>query len=51
MRKPQPWPIRVTHWINVPVLTLMAMSGLEIFLAYHFFGPHGAQYDWLPFNG
>ena len=51
MRKPQPWPIRVTHWINVPVLTLMAMSGLEIFLAYHFFGPPGAQYDWLPFNG
>lgn len=50
-RRPQPWVIRVTHWINVPTLTVMAMSGLQILAAYPYFGPQGAQYDWMPFQG
>lgn len=49
--RPQPLLIRITHWINVPVLALMAMSGLQIFLAYPFFGPRGAEYDWVPLSG
>ncbi len=43
--------IRITHWINVPVLVIMAMSGLEILLAYPFFGPRGAEMDWVPLSG
>ncbi len=50
-RRPQPLLIRITHWINVPVLAILAMSGLQIFLAYPFFGPRGAQYDWVPLSG
>ena len=50
MRKPQPLLVRITHWVNVPVITVMAMSGLQIFLAYPYFGPRGATYDWLPFQ-
>ena len=50
-RRPQPLLIRITHWINVPVLVIMAMSGLQIFLAYPFFGPRGALYDWVPLSG
>ena len=34
----QPWPIRVTHWANLVLLTVMAGSGLRI-LAY---GMNGA---------
>jgi Ni/Fe-hydrogenase b-type cytochrome subunit len=49
-RRPQPLPVRITHWINVPVLAVMAMSGLQIFIAYPYFGPRGATYDWLPFQ-
>ena len=50
-RRPQPLLIRITHWVNVPVLVIMAMSGLEILLAYPFFGPRGAEYDWVPLSG
>jgi len=50
-RQPQPLIIRITHWLNVPALAIMAMSGLQIFLAYPFFGPRGATYDWLPLQG
>jgi len=50
-RRPQPLIIRITHWLNVPALALMAMSGLQIFLAYPWFGPRGATYDWLPLQG
>ena len=50
MRTPQPWPVRLTHWINVPVLTLMAMSGLQIFIAYPHFGPAANHWS-LPFDG
>jgi len=51
MRKPQPWPIRVTHWVNVPALFLMAMSGLQILVAYPFMGPQGAKWSWWPLQG
>lgn len=51
MRRPQPLLIRLTHWLNVPVLTVMAMSGLQIFVAYPYFGPQGARYGWIPMQG
>jgi thiosulfate reductase cytochrome b subunit len=44
-RRPQPLWIRVTHWLNVPVLTVMAMSGLQIFVAYPHFGAQGEQWS------
>jgi thiosulfate reductase cytochrome b subunit len=50
-RRPQPLLIRLTHWINVPVLVIMAMSGLQILRAYPYFGPQGAHYDWVPLQG
>lgn len=50
-RRPQPLLIRITHWINVPAFTVMAMSGLQIWIAYPFFGPLGAQWDWVPLAG
>ena len=33
-RRPQPWPIRLAHWLNVPALVVMAGSGLQILVAY-----------------
>ena len=50
-RIPQPLVIRITHWINVPTLTIMMMSGLQILRAYPYFGPQGAMYDWVPLQG
>ena len=50
-RRPQPWLIRLTHWLNVPLLLLMAGSGLQIFAAYPALGPRGALYDWYPWHG
>jgi Ni/Fe-hydrogenase b-type cytochrome subunit len=50
-RQPQPLLIRITHWVNVPALALMAMSGLQILLAYPYFGPQGAMYEWVPLQG
>jgi thiosulfate reductase cytochrome b subunit len=46
----QPLPIRITHWIAVPVIVLMAGSGLQIYAAYPALGPRGAQYAWFPFQ-
>jgi len=43
-RREQPLPIRIVHWCNTVFLTLMAGSGLQIFLAYPSLGPRGAQY-------
>jgi len=48
--RPQPLLIRLTHWVNLPVLVLMAMSGLQIWKAYPHFGPRGALYG-LPLDG
>src|SRR3954454_1062339 len=50
MRTPQPWPVRVTHWITVPAMIAMAMSGLQIFVAYPHFGPPAGHWA-LPFDG
>jgi thiosulfate reductase cytochrome b subunit len=50
-RKPQPWPIRLTHWVHIPVFAIMAMSGLQILAAYPFFGPRGEMWDWVPLSG
>jgi Ni/Fe-hydrogenase b-type cytochrome subunit len=50
-RRPQPLLIRLTHWVNVPAFVVMAMSGLQIWIAYPFFGPRGAQWDWVPLSG
>ena len=47
----QPLPIRITHWIVVPVLVLMAGSGLQIYAAYPSLGPRGALYAWFPLQG
>jgi thiosulfate reductase cytochrome b subunit len=49
-RRPQPAAIRLSHWINIPLLVIMAGSGLQIFAAYPALGPRGAQYSWYPFQ-
>jgi Ni/Fe-hydrogenase b-type cytochrome subunit len=49
--RPQPWPIRVTHWLNVPLLAILAGSGLQILVAYPSLGPIGSPYGWYPFQG
>lgn len=46
----QPAAIRLAHWINIPLIIIMAGSGLEIFAAYPALGPQGAQYRWYPFQ-
>jgi thiosulfate reductase cytochrome b subunit len=50
-RPAQPLLIRLSHWINVPLLLLMAGSGLQILWAYPALGPRGAPYWWYPFQG
>ena len=50
-RPAQPWVIRLTHWLNVPALVVMAGSGLQILVAYPDFGPRGATYAWYPWAG
>jgi thiosulfate reductase cytochrome b subunit len=49
-RRAQPWLIRLTHWLNLPLLLLMAGSGLQIFAAYPALGPRGALYGWYPWQ-
>jgi thiosulfate reductase cytochrome b subunit len=50
-RPAQPLPIRVTHWINLVLLTVMAGSGLQILVAYPTLGEQGRTYPWYPFQG
>lgn len=50
-RREQPWPIRLTHWLNVPLLGILAGSGLQILAAYPVLGPRGAPYPWDPLRG
>ncbi|AGC41502.1 hypothetical protein MYSTI_00143 [Myxococcus stipitatus DSM 14675] len=50
-RRPQPWPIRLAHWVNVPLLVIMAGSGLQILAAYPMLGPQGRPYGAYPFQG
>jgi thiosulfate reductase cytochrome b subunit len=47
----QPLFIRIVHWLNVPLLVVMAGSGLQIWLAYPFMGPRGAAFGWYPLQG
>jgi thiosulfate reductase cytochrome b subunit len=47
-RRAQPAAIRLAHWINIPLLVIMAGSGLQILSAYPFLGPRGAPYSWYP---
>jgi thiosulfate reductase cytochrome b subunit len=48
--RPQPLFIRVTHWLNVPLLMIAGGSGLQIFGAFPALGPRGATYRWYPFQ-
>lgn len=50
-RRPQPWPIRIAHWLNVWFLGAMAGSGLQIFAAYPAMGPQGDTYGWFVLQG
>ena len=50
-RREQPWPIRLTHWLAVLAIGVMAGSGLQIWMAYPFLGPRGAHYSWFPLQG
>jgi len=50
-RRQQPLIVRLAHWINIPLLLIMAGSGLQILAAYPRFGPRGALYRWYPFQG
>lgn len=46
-----PLPIRISHWLNIPLVVVMAGSGLQILVAYPYFGPRGARYSWFPIQG
>ncbi len=50
-RRPQPWPVRATHWANVILFAIMAGSGLQILIAYPFLGPRGQPFGWYPLQG
>lgn len=50
-RQRQPLLIRLTHWLNVPLLAIMAGSGLQILVAYPYMGPRGEPYSWYPLQG
>jgi thiosulfate reductase cytochrome b subunit len=50
-RPPQPWPIRLTHWANVPLLVIMAASGMQIWMAYPYLGPRGDLVGAWPLQG
>jgi thiosulfate reductase cytochrome b subunit len=51
LRAQQPLPIRLAHWLNVPLLVIMAASGLQILNAFPDLGPKGAAYGWYPLHG
>jgi thiosulfate reductase cytochrome b subunit len=51
MRSPraeQPLAVRITHWANVPLLAVMAASGLQILAAFPEMGPKGSPARWYP---
>lgn len=47
----QPWPIRVTHWLNAVLIVILAGSGLQILVAFPSLGARGDPYSWYPFHG
>ena len=42
-----PWFVRFTHWTNAIAVTVLALSGLQIFYAFPSFGPKVPQEDLL----
>lgn len=50
-RRPQPWPVRLSHWLHLPLLVIMAGSGLQILVAFPSLGPKGHPYGWYPWHG
>jgi Ni/Fe-hydrogenase b-type cytochrome subunit len=40
-----PWAVRFTHWISAVAVTVLALSGLQIFMAFPSFGPKLPQTD------
>lgn len=50
-RPQQPLVIRLTHWVNVPLLVLISASGLQILNAFPDLGPKGTAYGWYPAHG
>ena len=50
-RPAQPLAIRLTHWLNVVFLVVMAGSGLQILIAFPQLGEQGRPYSWYPFQG
>ena len=50
-RRPQPWPVRATHWAHAVLFAIMAGSGLQILIAYPFLGAQGEPYAWYPLQG
>src|SRR5437764_343387 len=50
-RAEQPLAVRITHWANVPLLAIMAASGLQILAAFPEMGPKGAPAGWYPLQG
>jgi thiosulfate reductase cytochrome b subunit len=50
-RHVQPLLIRVTHWVNLVLLVVMAGSGLQILAAYPYLGPRGRPFGWYPLQG
>jgi thiosulfate reductase cytochrome b subunit len=50
-RPAQPWLVRLTHWVNLVLLVIMAGSGLRILIAYPFLGEVGSPYGWYPLQG
>lgn len=51
LRRQQPWPIRLTHWVSAVALVAMAASGLQIWSAYPYLGARGDLASWFPFQG
>ena len=47
-RAEQPLAVRITHWANVPLLAVMAASGLQILAAFPEMGSKGAPARWYP---
>jgi thiosulfate reductase cytochrome b subunit len=40
-----PWAVRFTHWVNAVAVTVLTLSGLQIFRAFPSFGPKIPQTD------
>ncbi len=50
-RPAQPGLIKLTHWANLVLFTIMAGSGLRILTAFPSLGPVGEEFAWYPFQG